>query len=86
MFVPFLYYIWYSGRVIKYETELNVIAQKLLTMLGGSCMNSDVDGFYIQREKGGRGLISVEFAKLFFYERHSKEDPYWLLECLKILR
>jgi len=86
MFVPFLYYIWYSGRVIKYETELNVIAHKLLTMHGGFCMSSDVDRLYGKRKKGVRGLISVEFAKLFFYERHSKEDPYWLLECLKILR
>jgi len=43
--------------------------RKLITMYGGMHPRSDVDRLYVEREKGGRGLMNIEDTVL--YEAHS---------------
>ena len=51
-----------------------------MTVYGGLHPKSDVDRFYVKRQKGGRGLISVERCireeenSLGFYVANSEEN------------
>ena len=54
----------YSATFVSWrKSELQTIdgkARKLFTIYGALQPKSDVDGLYIPREEGGRGLISIE--------------------------
>lgn len=56
--------IRYSAGIIKWTKaelrEADRKTRKLLTLFGGFHPRSDVDRLYVARDKGGRGLMSVE--------------------------
>ena len=53
----------YSAGVLNWTKKelkgMDVRTRKLLTMFGVFYMKSNVDGLYMKRKEGGRGLISV---------------------------
>ena len=52
-----------SGNLITHlSPRIHVDTRKLLTMHGAFSTNSDIDGLYIPRRNGERGLISVWFT------------------------
>ena len=72
---------WYSAGVVEWETdELNVLDRKTREMMTHFCAlhpKSDVNRVYVERQKGGRGLIGreiyvkVEENNLSWYFRNS---------------
>ena len=74
---------WYSAGVVEWETdELKVLDRKTRKMMTHFCAlhpKSDVDRVYVERQKGGRGLIGreiyvkVEENNLSWYFRNSNE-------------
>ena len=72
----------YSAGVVELKTdELKVLDRKTrkLTLYGALHPKSDVDGVYVARQKGLRGLISCEMCvkaeenNLAWYVRNSNE-------------
>ena len=74
----------YTAGIIKWSNEelenTDRKTRKLLTMYGGFHPKSDIDRLYVERAKGGRGLISVqevvrtEESRLKRYIQHSPEE------------
>ena len=63
----------YGAGIVEWtQEELRQIdrrTRKLITMYQGMHPRSDVDRMYVEREKGGRGLMSIE--ETVRYESHS---------------
>ena len=50
---------WHQEELQKLDRK----TRKLLTIHGQHHPNADVDGFYVPRKQGGRGLIQIEIAQ-----------------------
>ena len=69
----------YGAGIINWKgDQLKIIdrtTRKALTIYGALHPKSDIDGLYMKRKHGGRGLISIEMCV-------RSEESNWLCTCM----